>query len=462
MTKGAYNGKTPKLLRAAQVGALPLFLWLWCASCGDGAPPPLGDTGRIAHSNVPAEGCGTPNASCPCGTPGQVVACGKVTHVGRGGYVACSMGHRTCLGGTWGACAGETDVTTQDAPIMNLVAADSLHPLGLGGSQLCPTSGPYSNVCDPYCNYFLDDTDGGVDAGGSLVPSDGGSLTINPEAGGGGMSVSGGWPQGGVSGCSPNRNIDGPTADCTASPLTICQQDFRCDPVTKQCLWNGNTAYYNPAVAGVDLTIEAPCGPQGSANTTGVVCNRGSAALATGATVTFFVSTGPSPPNACTSLGLPTQTNTLAAPLAPGQCASLGLPNSTGAKFITVNAGLPGGGVLAPAVTEAPGYCANNSAYFRTDGSGGTCSLCNSCVTTLTGTIRDPRGVNSLPDVTVYVPTATVGALPSGVACDTCSSLITGTPWSLATTDYQGNFSLTVPGPMPFRSSSRPAAGAAG
>ncbi|MGH7440290.1 MAG: hypothetical protein ACRENE_31745 [Polyangiaceae bacterium] len=344
-----------------------------------------------------------------------------------------------CVGPNWGACVGETDVLTTK----NLVAAGGLHTLSLGATMACPDAGALSNVCDPYCNYFLDTPDGGVDGGaGSIIVTDGG-ITIDPAAdggvtGGGGFSA----PQGGVSGCSPNRNIVGP--NCAVSPLTTCQQDFRCDPATQQCVWNGNTAYYNPAVAGVDLTIESPCGPQGSANSSAVVCNRGSATLAAGASITFFVSTGSSPPNSCTNLGAPTQTNTLASALGAGQCTSFTLSNSTGAKFITVNAGLPGG-PGAPAVTEAAGYCANNSAYWRTDGSGGTCALCNTCVTTLTGTIYDPGGSNVLPDVTVYVPSANPNALPTGAACDTCASLITGTPWSLATTDYKGNFSITVP-----------------
>ncbi|MGH7437081.1 MAG: hypothetical protein ACRENE_15515 [Polyangiaceae bacterium] len=411
-------------------------------SCGQTGSNAAG-LSTVGSTNVGVGGvsCTTPNEGCPCSNPGQVVECGKVSHVGPGGYVACQMGHRTCVGPDWGACVGDYDVVTTK----NLVAAGGLHPLSLGPSQVCPTDGgPYSNVCDPYCNYFLDTPEGGVEGGtGIVVINDAGAITIDPTAdggvtGGGGFSA----PQAGVSGCSPNRNIVGPS--CTAAnALTTCQQDFRCDPTTLTCLWNGNTAYSNPSAGGVDLTLESPCGPQGSANSSVVVCNRGSATLAAGASITFFVSTGSSAPNSCTNLGAPTQTNVLASALAPGQCTSFTLGNSTGAKFITINAGLPGG-PGAPAVTEAPGHCANNSAYWRTDGSGGTCALCNSCVTTLTGTIYDPAGSNVLPDVTVYVPTAKPSALPTVAACDTCTSLITGTPWSIATTDYKGNFSITV------------------
>jgi hypothetical protein len=387
--------------------------------------------------------CGTPNDGCPCSSPGEVVECGKVVHRGPGGYVACSMGHRTCAAGTWGTCVGETDVTAQSLT-KHLVAGGGLQLQSLGANQVCPDAGPYSNPCDPYyCNYYLDTPEGGIDGGGAVVLNDAGAITINPEGGivtGGGFSA----PQSGQSACSPtSRNVVG-TGDCTGSPITNCQQDFRCDPTTKTCLWNGNTAYYDPTVAGVDLTVEAPCGPSGSANTNAVVCNRGSGTLAAGSAITFFVTNGASPPNACTNLGAPTQTNTLSSALTKGMCTSFTLPNSTGAKFVTVNAGVPGSLLTPPAVAESAGYCGNNSAYSRTDGSGG-CGACNTCVTTLTGTIYDPRGVNPLPDVTVYVPTDPVSPLPVGVACDTCTSLISGTPWSLATTDYKGQFTITVP-----------------
>src|SRR5580704_17815311 len=82
-------------------------------SCGQ-APPADGEIGGLGglYGGAGNE-CATPNEGCPCSQPGEVVDCGKVVHRGPGGFVACSMGHRTCVGSSWGACVGETDVTTQ-------------------------------------------------------------------------------------------------------------------------------------------------------------------------------------------------------------------------------------------------------------------------------------------------------------------------------------------------------------
>jgi hypothetical protein len=48
-----------------------------------------------------------------------------------------------------------------------------------------------------------------------------------------------------------------------------------------------------------------------------------------------------------------------------------------------------------------------------------------------------------VPGVIVYVPNTTVAMLTDGVACDTCSSLYTGTPIASAVTGYDGKFTLT-------------------
>ncbi len=63
--------------------------------------------------------------------------------------------------------------------------------------------------------------------------------------------------------------------------------------------------------------------------------------------------------------------------------------------------------------------------------------------TTVKGTVYDPAGRNPLYNVTVYVPNAPVQPLPSGVSCDSCSSLYTGDPIAVATTDADGNFEMT-------------------
>lgn len=407
-------------------------------ACGSDRP----NAGSGAGSTVENKYCGTPNSGCPCDTPGQTVACGQVHHTGPDGWVACQMGKRTCEGGTWGVCYGEEDVRTKRLVIGGGLSTSSLSPLALGSSAPCPATGPTSNPCDPYCNQYIDDPGGLLlDAGGGISVVDGG-LTIDPNATGDGGASTGGFTStaAGVSGCSPNRNIVGPA--CTPPGLATCQQDFRCDPSTSQCLWNGGPGYFDASAGGVDLTVGAPCGPQGAATSTVPVCNRGSVGLGAGATIAFHRTTGPTPPDSCTNLGAPDSTFVLGTPLAPGACTSFQVANSTGAKFITVNAGVPG----AQPVNEAAGRCANNSAYWRTDGSAGDCALCNNaCQTRLTGTIYDPRGVNPLPSVLVFVPSTTQGPLTDGVACDTCVNLITGTPFSQTVTGFDGKFTLDVP-----------------
>lgn len=401
-------------------------------ACGSDRP----DGGNAAPPIDPSQGCSTPNEGCPCQTVGEIAQCGTVKHTGPDGYLTCSIGTRTCNGQTWGACFGEHDVRTKVLP------PGQLHTNALGPSTQCP---PGWNACDPYCMLFDDNLVGVVVDGGVTVVD--GGLTIDPNAVDGGDAGSSSStytaPAGGVTGCSPNRNIVGPA--CTpANGLTVCQQDHRCDPTTNQCLWNNGPGYYNPSAGGPDLTVGTPCGPQGSATSIAPVCNRGSVAVPAGATITFHVDNGATPRDACTNLGPPTYTRTLTAALPPGGCTSFSLANSPGGKFVTVNAGPTG----MQGTPEAPGRCANNNAYWKTDGSGGDCALCtNTCQTKLTGTIRDPRGVNPLPDVLVYVPGTTPTAVtdPPPITCDSCASLVSGNPLYQAVTAANGTFTMNVP-----------------
>jgi len=58
------------------------------------------------------------------------------------------MGQRTCEGGKWGACIGDS-ISTLRLP------ATQKRPLGLGTGMTCP-----DNPCDPYCRVVLDTPDG--------------------------------------------------------------------------------------------------------------------------------------------------------------------------------------------------------------------------------------------------------------------------------------------------------------
>jgi hypothetical protein len=63
--------------------------------------------------------------------------------------------------------------------------------------------------------------------------------------------------------------------------------------------------------------------------------------------------------------------------------------------------------------------------------------------TTVRGTVYDPAGRNPLYGVAVYVPGAPVAPFKSGVRCDTCAELYSGSPVAAAITDARGAFTLT-------------------
>jgi hypothetical protein len=63
--------------------------------------------------------------------------------------------------------------------------------------------------------------------------------------------------------------------------------------------------------------------------------------------------------------------------------------------------------------------------------------------TTLTGTVYAPNGTLPLYNVTVYVPNAPVQPLPTGLACDRCDNVLSGSPLVQTKTDTTGTFTLT-------------------
>jgi hypothetical protein len=63
--------------------------------------------------------------------------------------------------------------------------------------------------------------------------------------------------------------------------------------------------------------------------------------------------------------------------------------------------------------------------------------------TTLTGTVYAPNGTLPLYGVSVYVPNTPPGAFTSGATCDQCANGLPGSPIAVATTDENGNFTLT-------------------
>ena len=105
------------------------------------------------------------------------------------------------------------------------------------------------------------------------------------------------------------------------------------------------------------------------------------------------------------------------------------------------------------------GNCTNG----MTCGGGGTPSVCpgsstgggctglqcqvatctGTATTSLSGKVYDPAGKVPLYNVTVYIPNATLDAIPEGVSCDKCSAQVSGHPVAAGLTDATGAFHLT-------------------
>jgi hypothetical protein len=301
-----------------------------------------------------------------------------------------------------------------------------------------------ANPCDPYCNQVID-TPGGLVLGGGLVSVDGGLSIVAGEAGADASAP--GTPlqttSTGDSACAPGSNVH--SATCTiATQLTDCQQDFRCDPLSLTCVWNGGPGYFDPTAAGVDLTVGAACTIGGFPGPTNVpVCNRGSATVPAGTPIGINVSNPPSVPLGCTAIG-PADCSGVAPAtgLAPGECINiLGCPSLVpGNKFLTVNAGQRD-------ILEPGGRCANNASWGKTAGG---CAVCGTCNTQVTGKVYDPSGAPPtagannvfLAGVTVFEPSGALAVLPDVAACDTCTGLDSPSI-AKAVTAADGTFTLS-------------------
>jgi hypothetical protein len=86
-----------------------------------------------------------------------------------------------------------------------------------------------------------------------------------------------------------------------------------------------------------------------------------------------------------------------------------------------------------------------------TGGSGGTNTNCTRlqcqiepCTgrskTTISGTVFDPAGKVPLYNIVVYVPNETLAEIPTGAACDSCSSPFSGRPIAVGLSDANGHF----------------------
>ncbi len=131
-------------------------------SCSSDGPGLLGN-GKVPGFDAAA--CLNGETGCPCDVEGQTTSCGEVIRR-AGEYVTCSEGKRTCSGGKWGACVGDS-VYVKGAPI-------SLGTLDL---QSTPSQCA-NNPCDPGCTNYVDNGNG-LDASG-IATTDAGGIAIQP------------------------------------------------------------------------------------------------------------------------------------------------------------------------------------------------------------------------------------------------------------------------------------------
>jgi len=367
--------------------------------------------------------CGSYIGICEGGSE-EGEACNSDADCAGGGQ--CQAGHGRCSGGKKNDkkcrhhkhCKGGGTCSGEDAGAPGLI-----------------------DPCDPYCNVRTD-TPTGLDAGSPFGLLDGG-LYVASTADAAAAPSSLQTTATGDSLCAGAVNVhsnpcNGPPASV---PLTSCQQDFHCDTASNTCKWNGGEGWFDGTAGGIDLTIGAGCTYSGSELIP--ICNRGSAPVPPntilGVNITNAVEDGCTAVHATADCSV----NVGALGLNPGKCTNVvGCPVS-GNKNAVVNAS-------GRDIAEAPGRCANNASAVKPTGGTG-CSACTTCVTTLTGRIYDPRGVNPLPNVMVYVPSTTPSPMPTTLACDTCTSLATGNPMTLTTTNFDGTFTLNnVPVGIPF------------
>lgn len=432
------RSRLPKLC-ALLVSIAAALTW----SCSDdrNTAPPVGG-GSIHRPGVP-DVCKTPNVGCECDEPGEVVECGSVDHR-SGDYVWCAMGERTCQPGrVWGECvAGH--ITTKSAP------SPGLKTRQLGTAMDCGTLNP----CDPYCNVV-------VDTGNNL-------MDLPP-----GVCSS---PTGGVTACGQACRYGGPTGatyaslnsswqrlptSCTVTPAASDQCGYDQNCIDGACTgWTSPCYDPNPAGCSITRKIDLELGPPCTVGATFhfPVCNRGSQRADTGTikigvytdvnkltTCASNMASGPGAPNAGQATFL--LGTTAGRYIDPGQCIDITPGNATTNTITSTNLSARRAiGLNYDASLQECNYCNNWNAFEPAIACSGCTGLTcqQTCpATSVTGVIRDPGGTNPLPGVVVYVPNGPVTDFTDGVACDTCSSLISGTPIASAVTDYQGQFTLT-------------------
>lgn len=420
--------------------------------CADSERAAYIDTLGTAGSDSGAvDLCAAPREGCPCETPGSTVACGDVeTKVDE--YVSCSEGSRLCKSsGTWGNCSGS-------GAVRKTAASSGSRTLALGSAANCSAE---LRKCDPLCREVVDTGTGLTNLNEGLCSSSLG-LTLCGQCG---------YAQA----TSTLTYSQLPTAPTNWQILSKgCGGDWQCTMDT-HCVGGNCTAYADTCVnsgeSPADLTLGRPCvGALDPASTYHIpVCNRGSRDTLSGGKIrigVYSTATG----HGCVPIAATDPpdkgyiefelSNAPGRSIAPGRCVDVNAGNS-----VAVGLDLAGNRLLYVnydgRVSDWNGC--NNTNVFISPSTNSPASQCAPCTTltcaqrnantTLRGTIYDPAGRTVIPNATVYVPNSEVAQLltASTVTCDTCESLISGTPIATTKADATGAFTLTnVPSDVPF------------
>jgi hypothetical protein len=314
-------------------------------ACGTADDPGLGPPLPASSSGAPTSGSSTSNGAC---SDGETQEC-HITISEHGDVLTCYSGTQTCSGGTWGACAdgvmsarsasrrgegGERERSGENPSPLSLTDAGTC--VGLDG-------GP-NNPCDPACQQFDENPDGGIptEAGPSGTYS-GGTIGDLP----------GGFQSKGLKQpCLPDNGD--------------CQFDHHC--VGGVCV-PYNPGEKNPACPGVEITAGPTC--------TDVVpvCNRGNTTAPAGIQVVVFTGNSSQMQDnlgLCASFsGTVAGSCVTSQPIPPGLCVNVAGCPLGGTQSILVNPPSPPG--ATPPVAEC--QCGNNWTVYHNGSTCGTTTI---------------------------------------------------------------------------------------
>jgi hypothetical protein len=426
-------------------GRQPIWVML-CAllvGCNEHERPrfyQLGDAG--AHAMQPSTCDDRPSEGCPCDVPGTLVDCGEVRDR-TNDYVTCMQGVRLCGDEhTWGACAG--NLVKQ-----SVVSSRRKSILTLGTQQSCTDINP----CDPLCRQIIDTGAGltGLPEGMCSTATGVGPCPLCGYAG----------PIGDLPYASFPSDWQRVPASC--SPATDnCPFDMVC--VDSSCRTRATPCTSSTSGCSVDLSLGKPCLDPSAPNSSYHIplCNRGTTAV-TGASIQIGVDSRSATVTSCMPLadlsgveGFP-DSGVIEFQLVDGQSIEAGRCVDVNPTNSYATAALDLGGARAflanfdGSVAEC-NACNNGSVAVGASDAGATSVCTAACVdlecnqtnaaTALRGIVYDPAGRRPVPNAVVFVPNGTVAPFVDGVACDSCDSLVSGTPIAWTKTDATGHFTL--------------------